>query len=586
MFLPTTKKELKELGWNKLDIIFVSGDTYVDSPYMGIAILGNILADKGFRVGIIAQPDINSAYDISRLGEPELFWGVSGGSVDSMVSNYTASKKRRRQDDYTPGGENNKRPDRAVLVYTNLIRRNFKNTKPIIIGGIEASLRRVAHYDYWSNKLRRSILFDSKADYLIYGMGEKTTIEIAQKLQKGKSIIGVRGLSYLSNENKYEYLQLPSFEETVKDKYKFIEMFDTFYLNNDPLSAKGLVQKHGKRFLIQNPPQYNPTTEEMDYYHDLKYEREVHPYYKKWGEVRALETIRFSINTHRGCYGECNFCAIAVHQGQTISGRSEKSILNEAKEYSKMKNFKGNISDVGGPTANMYGFECTKKINLGSCDDKRCVAPTTCKTLRPTHKPQIDLLKKLRRLDGIKKVFVASGIRYDMVLDDKQYGDEYLKEIVQHHTSGQMKIAPEHSEDKVLDLMGKPGKRYLTEFRDKFYQYSKEVGKNQFLTYYMIAAHPGCTESDMHKLKEFTSEKLSISPEQVQVFTPTPSTYSTLMYYTEIDPFTGKKLFVEKDINKTTLQKNIAVAKRENPKAGKGRSNSRSNYHSKTKRRR
>lgn len=586
MFLPTTKNELKELGWNKLDVILVSGDTYVDSPYMGIAILGNILVDKGFRVGIIAQPDINSAYDISRLGEPELFWGVSGGSVDSMVSNYTASKKRRKQDDYTPGGENNRRPDRAVLVYTNLIRRNFKNTKPIIIGGIEASLRRVAHYDYWSNKLRRSILFDSKADYLVYGMGEKSIIEIANKLQKGKSIIGVRGLSYLSNENKFEYLQLPSFEETVKDKYKFIEMFDTFYLNNDPISAKGLVQKHGDRFLIQNPPQYNPTTEEMDYYHDLQYERETHPYYRKDGKVRALDTIRFSINTHRGCYGECNFCAIAVHQGQTISGRSEESILNEAKEYTKMKNFKGNISDVGGPTANMYGFECVKKMKLGSCDEKRCVAPTTCKTLRPTHKPQIDLLKKLRKLNGIKKVFVASGIRYDMVLDDKQYGDEYLKEVVQHHTSGQMKIAPEHSEDNVLELMGKPGKRYLTEFRDKFYQYSKEVGKNQFLTYYMIAAHPGCTESDMHKLKEFTSEKLAISPEQVQVFTPTPSTYSTLMYYTEIDPFTGKKLFVEKDINKTTVQKNIAVAKGRNPKVVKGRKDNKPFQRSKTKKRR
>ena len=583
MFLPTTKKELKELGWNKLDIILISGDTYVDSPYMGIAILGNILVDKGFRVGIIAQPDINTSYDISRLGEPELFWGVSGGSVDSMVSNYTASKKRRKQDDYTPGGENNKRPDRAVITYTNLIRRNFKNTKPIIIGGIEASLRRVAHYDYWSNNLRRSILLDSKADYLVYGMGEKTIIEISQKLQKGKNIVGVRGLSYLSNENKYEYLQLPSFEETVQDKHKFIEMFDTFYVNNDPLSAKGLVQKHGERFLIQNPPQYNPTTEEMDYYHDLKYERETHPYYRKDGKVRALDTIRFSINTHRGCYGECNFCAIAVHQGQTISGRSEKSIMNEAKEYTKMKNFKGNISDVGGPTANMYGFDCAKKNKLGSCDDKRCVAPTTCKTLRPTHQPQIDLLKKLRKVEGIKKVFVASGIRYDMVLDDKQYGDEYLKEIVQHHTSGQLKIAPEHSEDKVLELMGKPGKRYLTEFRDRFYKYSKEVGKNQFLTYYMIAAHPGCTESDMHKLKEFTSEKLAISPEQVQVFTPTPSTYSTLMYYTEIDPFTGKKLFVEKDINKTTAQKNIAVAKSRNSKAEKKWNDNKKNYRSKTK---
>ena len=563
MFLPTTKKELKELGWNKLDIILVSGDTYVDSPYIGVAILGKILMDKGFRVGIIGQPDISSQYDISRLGEPELFWGVSGGSVDSMVANYTASKKKRRSDDYTPGGENNRRPDRAVIAYTNLIRRNFKNTKPIIIGGIEASLRRVTHYDYWSNKLRRSILFDSKADYLVYGMGEKTTIEIAQKIKKGKTLVGIRGLSYISNKNEYKYLQLPSYEETVNDKSKFIEMFNAFYLNNDPLSAKGLVQKHGERFLIQNPPQFNPTTEEMDYYYDMNYERDTHPYYKKWGKVKALDTIRFSINTHRGCYGECNFCAIAVHQGQTISNRSEQSILNEAKTYSKTKNFKGNISDVGGPTANMYGFECAKKMKLGNCEDKRCVTPTTCKTLRPTHKPQIDLLKKLRRMDGIKKVFVASGIRYDMVLDDKLYGDEYLKEIVQHHTSGQLKIAPEHSEDKVLNLMGKPGKRYLTDFKNKFYQYSKEVGKNQFLTYYMIAAHPGCTENDMHKLKNFASEKLAISPEQVQIFTPTPSTYSTLMYYTEINPFTGEKLFVEKDISKAIKQKSIATIKNE-----------------------
>ena len=584
MFLPTTVLEAKELGWNKLDIILVSGDTYVDSPYIGIAILGKILMDKGFRVAIIAQPDINCPNDITRLGEPELFWGVTGGSVDSMVANYTASKKKRKNDDYTPGGENNRRPDRAVIAYTNLIRRNFKNTKPIIIGGIEASLRRVTHYDFWSNKLRRSILFDSKADYLVYGMGEKTIIEIAQKLQKAKSITGLRGLSYISDENKYEYLQLPSFEETVKDKNKFIEMFNTFYLNNDPLSAKGLVQKHGDKFLIQNPPQFNPTTEEMDYYHDLQYERETHPYYKKWGNVKALDTIRFSINTHRGCYGECNFCAIAVHQGQTISGRSEYSILNEAKEFTKFKNFKGIISDVGGPTANMYGFECVKKLKLGNCPDKRCVAPTTCKTLRPTHKPQIDLLKKLRKLDGIKKVFVASGIRYDMVLDDKLYGEEYLKEIVQHHTSGQMKIAPEHSEDKVLELMGKPGKRYLTDFRDKFYKYSKEVGKNQFLTYYMIAAHPGCTENDMHKLKEFTSEKLEISPEQVQIFTPTPSTYSTLMYYTEINPFTGEKLFVENDPNKMIIQKNIATAKREIKHVDNHKSIYKTKVHSKKKR--
>lgn len=569
MFLPTTKNEINELGWDKLDIILVSGDTYIDSPYIGIAILGKILVDKGFRVGVIAQPEINSKVDITRLGEPELFWGVSGGSVDSMVANYTASKKRRKQDDYTPGSVNNRRPDRAVLAYTNLIRRYFKSTVPIILGGIEASLRRVTHYDYWSNKLRRSILIDSKADYLIYGMGEKSIIEVAQKLKKQKSITNVRGLSYLSNENRFEYIQLPSFEEALNNKNKFIEMFNLFYINNDPISAKGLVQKHGTRFVIQNPPQFNPSTEEMDYYHDLIFERTVHPFYSKDGKVRALDTIQFSINTHRGCYGECNFCAIAVHQGQTISSRSKNSIIKEAKEFTKMKSFKGYISDVGGPTANMYGFECVKKLKLGNCNDKRCIAPTTCKTLRPTHKPKIDLLKKLRNINGIKKIFVASGIRYDMVLDDKQYGDEYLREVVQHHTSGQLKIAPEHSEDTVLKLMGKPGKRYLTDFKDKFYQYSKEVGKNQFLTYYMIAAHPGCTEKEMYKLKEFTSDKLNISPEQVQIFTPTPSTYSTLMYYTEIDPFTGRNIFVEKDISKAIKQKNIATAKRERKVSGK-----------------
>jgi len=561
MFLPTTQEEIKKLGWNKLDVILVSGDTYIDSPYIGISILGKILTDKGFRVGVIAQPEISGKNDIMRLGEPELFWGVTGGSVDSMVANYTASKKRRKHDDYTPGGINNRRPDRAVIAYTNLIRRNFKNTKPIIIGGIEASLRRIAHYDFWSNKIRRSILFDSKADYLVYGMGEKTLIEIATKLKKNKSLLDIRGLAYISGENRYEYIQLPSFEEVVSDKLKFINMFNTFYLNNDPITAKGLVQKHGERFLIQNPPQFNPTTAEMDYFYGLDYERDTHPYYAKEGKVKALDTIRFSINTHRGCYGECNFCAISVHQGQTISNRSKSSIIKEAKSFLKDKNFKGIISDVGGPTANMYGFECAKKLKSGTCNNKRCVAPVTCTALHPTHKPQIELLKTLRKIPGIKRVFVASGIRFDMVLDDKQHGEEYLKEIVQHHTSGQMKIAPEHSEDKVLNLMGKPGKRYLREFREKFFKYSKEAGKNQFLTYYLIAAHPGCTERDMKKLKEFSSEKLSALPEQVQIFTPTPSTYSTLMYYTEIDPFTGNKLFVEKDINKMIAQKNIITNK-------------------------
>jgi len=562
MFLPTTKNEIDKLGWKKLDIILVSGDSYIDSPYIGIAVIGKILLSAGYKVGVIAQPDINFANDIKRLGEPELFWGVSGGSVDSMVANYTASKKKRRSDDFTPGGINNRRPDKAVIAYSNLIRRYFKNTKPIILGGIEASLRRIVHYDYWSDKLRRSILFDAKADYLVYGMGEKAVLEMTGKLKENKSIDLVKGLCYISKEKKDNYLEINSFEEVVNDKSAFIEMFHKFYNNNDPISARGLVQKHGDRYLVQNPPQYNPTTEEMDSYYDLEYERDLHPYYKMEGNVKALETIRFSINTHRGCYGECNFCAIAVHQGQTISSRSKESILKEAESFKEHKKFKGIIRDVGGPTANMYDFECVKKLKLGFCEDKRCVCPETCDALKPTHKPQLDLLKELREMDGIRKVFVASGIRYDLVLDDKKFGYEYLKTVAKHHTSGQMKIAPEHSEDKVLQYMGKPGKRYLTDFKDMFYKYSREANKNQFLTYYMIAAHPGCTEKEMSSLKNFASEKLSISPEQVQIFTPTPSTYSTLMYYTEIDPFTGKNIFVEKDINKKIKQKDILTEKR------------------------
>ncbi|MCP5060908.1 MAG: YgiQ family radical SAM protein [Ignavibacteriae bacterium] len=578
MFLPTTKSEMQNLVWEKLDIILVSGDAYIDSPYIGIAIIGNLLLSKGYRVGVIPQPNINSANDITRLGEPELFWGVSGGSVDSMVANYTATKKRRRSDDFTPGGINNKRPDRAVIKFSNLIRQYFKNTVPIVIGGIEASLRRVVHYDYWSDSLRRSVLSDSKADYLVYGMGEKAVLELAAKLKKKKNPENVKGVCYISNEPRYEYIQLPSFEECTNSKDKFIKMFDQFYLNNDPISARGLYQKQNSRYLIQNPPQPNPTTEELDSYNEMEFMRELHPYHSKDGKVKALDTIRFSINTHRGCYGECNFCAIAVHQGQTISNRSHESIVNEAKSFRQNKKFKGNISDVGGPTANMYGFECVKKLKLGFCTDKRCVCPDTCKTLRPTHKPQLDLLKELRELEGIKKVFVASGIRYDMVLDDKKYGYEYLKNIVTHHTSGQMKIAPEHSEDKVLHHMGKPSKQSLVGFKDMFYKYNKEAGKNQFLTYYMIAAHPGCTESDMKNLKTFASTKLEISPEQVQVFTPTPSTYSSLMYYTEIDPFTGDKIFVEKDIKKKEIQKEILVVKRDNRKTTKRFKNSSKPY--------
>ncbi len=565
MFLPTTLEEVKKLGWDSLDVILISGDTYIDSSYNGTALIGKWLVKNGYKVGVIAQPDINSPDDITRLGEPNIYWAVSAGCVDSMVANYTATKKKRHKDDFTPGGENNRRPDRASIVYTGLIRRFFKNSKiPIVLGGIEASLRRITHYDYWSNNLRRSLIFDAKADILSYGMGEKSMLELADALKGNREWRNIRGLSYIAKEENKKYITVPSYEECVADKYKFIEMFNTFYKNCDPITAKGLNQKHGDRWLIQNPPSELFSQELLDEIYGLDYERDVHPYYKAQGFVRAIDTIKYSLTTHRGCYGECNFCAIAIHQGRTVSSRSEESILKEIKEITKDKKFKGNISDVGGPTANMYQMECTKKLKLGACSDKRCLYPNVCPALKPNHNKQLSLLEKVRNLDKIKKVFIASGIRYDLILGDKVNGEKYLEEIVAHHVSGQMKIAPEHTEDKILSLMGKSGKEDLVKFKRKFYELNKKLDKKQFLTYYLIAAHPGCNEKDMLDLKVFASEELRINPEQVQIFTPTPSTYSTLMYYTEINPFTGKKVFVEKDNGKKEKQKNIIIP-REKP---------------------
>jgi uncharacterized radical SAM protein YgiQ len=562
MFLPTTKEELNKLGWKKLDVILISGDTYIDSSYSGAAVIGKILLDAGYKVGIIAQPDYKSDKDIKRLGEPELFWGVTSGCVDSMVANFTASKKRRRQDDFTPGGENNRRPDRAVIIYSNLIRQYFKDTKPIVIGGIEASLRRIAHYDYWDDKIRRSILFDAKADILVYGMGEKAILEIAARLHANQPTEDIRGICYNSKLPNKEYIHLPSFNQVSDDKKKFIEMFHTFYRNNDQVTAKGLCQQYGDRYLVQNPPAQNLSQDEIDKIYNLNYERDVHPFYAKDGKVRAMDTIRFSITTHRGCYGECNFCAISVHQGTSITSRSEKSILKEANEIVHDPGFKGYIQDVGGPTANMYATGCDKMQTHGICLKKDCVFPATCKNLDNNHRPQIELLRKLRKIEGVKKVFVASGIRYDMILDDKESGDEYLHELIEHHVSGQLKIAPEHTEDKVLGLMRKPGTRYLTEFKKRFDRTNAKLQKSQFLTYYLIAAHPGCSLEDEVKMKQFVSKELHTNPEQVQIFTPTPSTYSTLMYYTEMNPWTGEKLFVEKSLGEKNRRKKIITNKR------------------------
>lgn len=564
-FLPTTLEEMQTRGWDELDVIIISGDSYIDSPFIGAAVIGRVLEHAGFRVGVIAQPDINSNADITRLGEPALFWGVTGGSVDSMVTNYTANKYPRRTDDYTPGGENNRRPDRAVIAYTNLIRRFYKNTRPIVLGGIEASLRRVAHYDFWSNSVRRSVLFDAKADYILYGMAERSVVELAKALQSGEDPTSIRGLCYITRQPPDGYIVLPDFETVASDKLAFINMFHAFYQNNDPVTAKGLIQRHGDRLLVQNPPGAYATQKDLDDIYALPFQRVQHPYYEKQGSVRALDTIGFSLSTHRGCYGECNFCAIAVHEGRTVRWRSQDSIIREATALTKLPGFKGYISDVGGPTANMYGFECRKKVRSGVCVDKRCIYPEVCDALKPDHQPQIELLRRLRKLPGVKKAFVASGIRYDMIAADTIHGNEYLKEIVDEHVSGQLKVAPEHSEKSVLDKMGKPGPASLIKFKEKFDSLSAQVGKRQFLTYYLIAAHPGCTDLDMFRLKRFASQELQIAPEQVQIFTPTPSTYSTLMYYTGLDPFTLKPLFVEKDPIRREKQKQIVTEKSAEP---------------------
>jgi len=562
MFLPTTPEELNRLGWDRLDVILVTGDAYVDSPFFGVSVIGRLLERAGFRVGIIAQPDTGNRADIDRLGEPRLFWGVTGGCVDSMVANRTASGRRRKRDDFTPGGRNDRRPDRAVIVYSNLIRRHFKNTCPIVLGGIEASLRRIAHYDFWTDRIRRSILFDAKADYILYGMAERSVLDLANALRDGRNPQRVRGLCYAGREVPEDCLVLPDYETVAEDRDAFTEMFHSFYRNNDPATARSLVQKHDSRYLVQNPTGPYLSGSELDAVYDMDYERGLHPHYRNEGNVKALETIRFSITTHQGCYGECNFCAIALHQGRAVRSRSEGSILAEAERIAAHPEFQGTIHDVGGPTANMYGIECRKMMNRGCCENRRCLFPEICPTLKVDHRRQIALLKKLRTVQGVRKVVVASGIRHDMVMADCRHGNPYLRELVRHHVSGQMKVALEHSEAHVLGKMGRPGTDSLIRFRTHFYSLNRESGRKQFLTYYLIAAHPGSTEADMKALRSFTVDKLKLIPEQVQVFTPTPSTYSTLMYWTERDPFAMQPCFVEKTAKGRERQKSILMKNR------------------------
>ncbi|MDX9982138.1 MAG: YgiQ family radical SAM protein [Lentisphaeria bacterium] len=575
MFLPTTKEEMTGLGWDRADVILISGDTYLDSPANGVAVVGHWLAHHGFRVGIIAQPDIATGEDIGRLGEPRLCWGVTGGCLDSMVANYTASGKPRRSDDLTPGGRNDRRPDRAVIAYCNLIRRHFKGTVPLVIGGIEASLRRIAHYDFWTDRVRRSILLDAKADYLLYGMAEGTMLALVRCLAAGASLAGnaghpreegdvasvradlrgLPGLCYAANAPPDGYLQLPSYEVVASDKAAFSEMFRQFSANTEP-GAAGLAQRHGERWLVHNPPAAYAEQAELDAVCELDYEHAVHPHYARQGEVSALNTVRFAVTTHRGCFGECSFCAISVHQGRTIRSRSRASILREVAKFSAHPAFRGIIPDVGGPTANMYAWGCRQaEAGASRCTDRRCAWPHPCGNLRSGHAEQVRLLRELRALPGVRKVFVASGIRHDLVMGDREYGAAFLEELVRHHVSGQLKLAPEHTEPQVLALMRKPGNTALLDFKREFDRISRSAGKRQFLTYYFLAAHPGCAEADMARLAAFVRKELHLRPEQVQVFTPTPGTWASVMYHTETDPFTGERIFVEKTVRGRDQQK-------------------------------
>jgi len=478
-----------------------------------------------------------------------------------MIANFTASEKRRKSDDMTPGGINNRRSDRAVLAYSHLIRRYFKQTRPIVLGGIEASLRRISHYDAWSRKVRRSILFDAKADYLLYGMADQSILDFAQRLKSGESVTDLRGLCYICPDSQLERdpesdIELPSHADASAEKACFARMFELFYANCDPYTAKRLYQCQDTRYLVHNPPALPVSSEALDAVYELPFTREVHPFYLKMGRVKALDTIQFSLTTHRGCFGECRFCAIAVHQGRQVVSRSQAAILAEARSMANHRDFKGIITDVGGPTANMYGMACSRR-HQGMCSHKSCLYPKVCKHLNMDHRPQIELLKALHTLPGVRKAFVASGLRYDLIIADKTSGERYLEILLRHHTSGQLKIAPEHIDPEVLRLMGKPDKTVLERFIRLFTKLNRQMDQKQFLTYYLMAAHPGCTLEAMKHLRLYAERHLKVVPEQVQIFTPSPATYSTLMYWHGVDPFEGRTIFVETTLRNKLEQKAI-----------------------------
>ena len=555
-FLPITKKEMVDRGWESCDFVYVIGDAYVDHPSFGHAIISRILESHGYSVGIISQPDWKNPKSIDVFGRPRLGFLVSGGNMDSMVNHYSVSKHRRKTDAFTPGGVMGKRPDYATVVYCNLIRQTYKDV-PILIGGIEASLRRLGHYDYWSESMKRSILLDSQADILLYGMGEKSIVELADALNAGleaKDITYIDGTVFKTHEldESLPTIVLPSFEELKKDKRCYAESFKIQYGNCDPFTAKRLAEPYGDGYVVQNPPQKPLTTEEMDAVYDLPYERTYHPSYEKAGGVPAIEEVKFSLVSNRGCFGACSFCALTFHQGRIIQTRSHESILAEAEKMVEDKDFKGYIHDVGGPTANFRHPACEKQMTKGACGGRQCLYPTPCKNMNTDHSDYVALLRKLRKIPGVKKVFVRSGIRFDYLLADKK--DTFFRELVQYHISGQLKVAPEHVSDAVLSRMGKPKNAVYNKFVDKYYALNKQYGMNQFLVPYLMSSHPGSTMKEAVELAEYIRE-MGYNPEQVQDFYPTPSTLSTVMYYTGLDPRTMDKVYVPTDPHEKAMQR-------------------------------
>jgi len=564
-FLPINKKDMEYRGWHSCDFVYVIGDAYVDHPSFGHAIISRVLENAGYTVGIISQPNWKDPKSIDVFGRPRLGFLVSGGNMDSMVNHYSVTKHRRKTDAFTPGGVMGKRPDYATVVYCNLIRRTYKDV-PILIGGIEASLRRLGHYDYWSETMKRSILLDSQADLLMYGMGEKSILEIADALNSGmavKDITYIDGTVYRTRtvDESIPTLLLPDFRQVKTNKRAYAESFRIQYGNCDPFTAKRLVEPYEGEFVVQNPPQKPLTTEEMDAVYALPYCRTWHPSYAKAGGVPAIEEVKFSLVSNRGCFGACSFCALTFHQGRIIQTRTHESILAEAEMMTKDKDFKGYIHDVGGPTANFRHPACEKQLTKGGCPHRQCLYPTPCKNMKADHSDYISLLRKLRKLPGVKKVFVRSGIRFDYLLADKK--DTFFKELVQHHISGQLKVAPEHVSDRVLARMGKPRNAVYNRFVDKYFSLNKQFGMNQFLVPYLMSSHPGSTLKEAIELAEYIRE-MGYNPEQVQDFYPTPSTLSTVMYYTGLDPRTMEKVYVPTDPHEKAMQR--ALIQYRNPK--------------------